>query len=191
MNEPPPRLKHPSGWFAAGREVARALALLSDGAFKLYIHLCLNADRRTGRLSAEHGRLAKALRKSRRSVVTYLEELRRHGVCSIQAAVNQHLGGQIEICDAFWPYEKARSVGKDRYGGGLHRAAPAPAARTALRRERVYAGRRAAGRVVVRAERSDRGRRTCSAAGMCAKVCGPDQPSERRSQSLASAISRT
>jgi hypothetical protein len=108
MNEPHPRMKHPSGWFAAGREVARALALLSDGAFKLYIHLCLNADRRTGRLSVGHGRLAKALRKSRRSVLTYLEELRRHSVCSIQAAVNQHLGGQIEICDAFWPYEKVR-----------------------------------------------------------------------------------
>jgi len=108
MTDPPPRLKFPSGWFAAGREVARALTVLSDGAFKLYIHLCLNADRRTGRLGAEHGRLAKALCKSRRSVVTYLEELQRHGVCSIQTAVNQHLGGQIEICDAFWPYEKAR-----------------------------------------------------------------------------------
>src|ERR1039457_147756 len=108
MTDLPPRLKHPSGWFAAGREVARALVLLSDGAFKLYIHLCLNADRRTGQLSAEQGRLATALRKSRRSVVTYLEELRRHGVCSIQAAVNQHLGGQIEICDPFWPYEKVR-----------------------------------------------------------------------------------
>jgi len=108
MNEPPPRLKHPSGWFAAGREVARALALLSDGAFKVYIHLYLNADRRTGRLSADHGCLANALRKSRRSVVAYLDGLRRHGVCIIQAAVNQHLGGQIEISDAFWPYEKAR-----------------------------------------------------------------------------------
>lgn len=38
--------------------------------------------------------------------MTYLEELRRHGVCSIQAAVNQHLGGHIEVCDTFWPYEK-------------------------------------------------------------------------------------
>ena len=108
MNEPHPRLKHPTGWFAAGREVARALTVLSDGAFKVYIHLCLNADRRTGRLSAEQGGLAKTLLKSRRSVVTYLDELRRHGVCSIQAAVNQHLGGEIEICDPFWPYEKAR-----------------------------------------------------------------------------------
>ncbi|MGO9897317.1 MAG: helix-turn-helix domain-containing protein [Bryobacteraceae bacterium] len=112
MTDPPPRLKHPSGWFAAGREVARALVLLSDGAFKLYMHLCLNADRRTGRLSSEYGRLAEASHKSRRSVVTYLEELRRHGVCSIQAAVNQHLGGQIEICDPFWPYEKVRSLTK-------------------------------------------------------------------------------
>ena len=112
MTDPPPRLKHPSGCFAAGREVARALVLLSDGAFKLYIHLCLNADRRTGRLSSEYGRLAEASHKSRRSVVTYLEELRRHGVCSIQAAVNQHLGGQIEICDPFWPYEKVRLFAK-------------------------------------------------------------------------------
>ena len=118
MNEPHPRLKHPTGWFAAGREVARALTLLSDGAFKVYIHLCLSADRRTGRLSAEQGGLAKTLRKSRRSVVTYLDELRRHGVCSIQAAVNQHLGGEIEICDPFWPYEKARlSIKTDTLAG--------------------------------------------------------------------------
>ena len=56
---------------------SRALGLLSDGAFKLYIHLCLNADRSTGLLSAEHGDLVKALGKSRRSIVTYLEELRQ------------------------------------------------------------------------------------------------------------------
>jgi len=84
MNEPPTRMKHPTGWFAAGREVARATALLSDGAFKLYVHLCLNADRRTGRLCAEHGGMAKACRKSPRSVVTYLEELRRNGVWRMQ-----------------------------------------------------------------------------------------------------------
>jgi hypothetical protein len=122
MTDPSPRLKHPSGWFAAGREVARALVLLSDGAFKLYMHLCLNADRRTGRLSSEYGRLAEASHKSRRSVVTYLEELRRHGVCSIQAAVNQHLGGHIEICDAFWPYEKVRlSAKSDTLAGYIER----------------------------------------------------------------------
>jgi biotin operon repressor len=123
MNEPPPRLKHPTGWFAAGREVARALSLLSDGAFKVYIHLCLNAERRTGRLSAEQGGLARTLGKSRRSVVTYLDELRRHGVCSIQAAVNQDLGGEIEICDPFWPYEKARlSIKTDTLAGYIEQA---------------------------------------------------------------------
>jgi hypothetical protein len=110
MNEPGGKLKHPSGWFAAGREVSRALALLSDGAFKLYIHLCLKADRRTGLLGADQGDLVKAVGKSRRSIVTYLEELRERGVCRIQPAANQHSPGEIEICDAFWPYEKAAQL---------------------------------------------------------------------------------
>jgi hypothetical protein len=42
-------LKQPTGWFAAGREVAQALAVLSDGVFKLYIHHCLQADRHPAR----------------------------------------------------------------------------------------------------------------------------------------------
>ena len=58
------------------------------------------------------------MRKSRRSVVTYLDELRCQGVCTIQTAVNQHLGGRIEICDGFWPYEKARlSIRTDTLAG--------------------------------------------------------------------------
>jgi hypothetical protein len=40
-------LKHSTGFFAAGREMAEALALLSDGAFKLYAYVCLYADRHT------------------------------------------------------------------------------------------------------------------------------------------------
>jgi len=31
------RLKRPTGWFAAGQEVATALPMLSDAAFKLYV----------------------------------------------------------------------------------------------------------------------------------------------------------
>ena len=52
-------LKQPTGWFAAGRKVAQALAVLSDGAFKLYIHLCLQADRHChgGGVLLSHGRL--------------------------------------------------------------------------------------------------------------------------------------
>jgi hypothetical protein len=100
------KLKNPTGWFAAGREVVRAGGILSDGAFRLYIHLCLSADRSTGRLQARHADLARALRKSRRSVVTYLEELRTLNVCATRSSVNQHAVGEIEICDAFWPYER-------------------------------------------------------------------------------------
>src|SRR5512132_2464714 len=57
-------LKQPTGWFAAGREVAQALALLSDGAFKLYIHLCLEAARHTARARIELTELARVLRKT-------------------------------------------------------------------------------------------------------------------------------
>lgn len=112
MSEPVLRLKYPTGWFAAGREVLRALQLLSDGAFKLYIHLCLKADRSTGQLKGDHSDLAKALGKSRRSVVVYLEELRRQGVCKTQPARNQHGQGYIEICEAFWPYERRSPLQK-------------------------------------------------------------------------------
>jgi hypothetical protein len=104
------KLKNPTGWFAAGREVVQAIGVLSDGAFRLYIHLCLSADRSTGRLRVRHADLAKALRKSQRSVVTYMEELRTLNVCTIRSAVNQHTVGEIEIRDAFWPYERATSM---------------------------------------------------------------------------------
>ena len=36
-------LKQPTGWFAAGREFAQAITILSDGAFKLYVYACLRA----------------------------------------------------------------------------------------------------------------------------------------------------
>jgi len=108
VTAPAGKLKHPSGWFAAGREVSRALGLLSDGAFRLFIYLCLNADRRTGQMRITHGDLAKAVGRSRRSIVIYMEELQRQQVCRVQSATNQHDSGHIEICDAFWPYEKTR-----------------------------------------------------------------------------------
>ena len=76
MNQQRMALKNPTGWFAAGREVTRAMALLSDGAFKVYMHVCLTADRSSGRLKIAHGDLATALKKSRRSIVNYLEERR-------------------------------------------------------------------------------------------------------------------
>src|SRR5918994_1069770 len=99
MGERGARLKHPTGWFAAGREVSRALPLLSDGAFRLYIYVCLNADRSTGLLKIGHADLVKALGKNRRSVIAYLDELRTKQVFDVRPAMNQHVGGEIETQD--------------------------------------------------------------------------------------------
>ena len=96
-------LKQPSGWFAAGREVAQALALLSDGAFKLYIHLCLEADRHTGRVGIEMAEWMRVLRKDPASIEAAFGELQGHDICQRH---NHH----VEICDRFWPYQKQIAV---------------------------------------------------------------------------------
>ena len=59
------KLKHSNGWFAAGSEVARALQCLSDGGFRLYLYLCLQARRDNGCLTVNHRDLARALHRSR------------------------------------------------------------------------------------------------------------------------------
>jgi hypothetical protein len=92
-------LKQPNGWFAAGREVAQALALLSDAAFKLYMQLCLEAERHTGRVRIDLAALASTLRKDAESLEALLGELHDHNVC-------ERRGHRIEICDRFWPYQK-------------------------------------------------------------------------------------
>jgi hypothetical protein len=112
------KVKH-SNWFAAGPEVSRALMLLSDGAFRLYFYLCLHAGRDHGSMAVSYFDVAHALGKSRRSIATYFEELRRKGVCRIDPAVNQHQISKIEICDEFWPYTRpensATSTGSESY----------------------------------------------------------------------------
>lgn len=75
-------LKQPNGWFAAGREVAQALALLSDGAFKLYIHLCLEADRHTGRAVIDPAVFTQSLRKDPAWIEASLGELHLNKVCT-------------------------------------------------------------------------------------------------------------
>jgi hypothetical protein len=57
-------LKRPSGWFAAGPEVEAALRLLSDAAFKLFLWLCLHANRNCGSITATPPELARGLRRS-------------------------------------------------------------------------------------------------------------------------------
>jgi hypothetical protein len=106
MNTAKLTLKQPNGWFAAGREVALALAVLSDGAFKLYIHLCLQADRHTARARIESTGLARVLRKSEASIEADLGELDCSGVC-------ERWGDGIEIRDPFWPYHKQTALVAD------------------------------------------------------------------------------
>ena len=101
-------IKH-SNWFAAGPETKNALTLLSDGAFRLYFYICLNASRRTGRISISYLDLANRLGRSRRSIASHFDELRRQGICRMNPAVNQHQCTEIEVCDEFWPYTRANS----------------------------------------------------------------------------------
>jgi hypothetical protein len=69
------RLKQPTGWFAAGREVAEALSLLSDGAFKLFMWICLNADRGLGAIRIEPGEIARVLGKTEAEIRANLRDL--------------------------------------------------------------------------------------------------------------------
>jgi hypothetical protein len=99
-------LKHPQGWFAAGREVGRAIELLSDGAFKLYVYVCLHAERQTGCLDLVESNMTRALGKSPALLKGYLEEMEGQGICRRRHGDPYRSFGQIEVCDDFWPYEK-------------------------------------------------------------------------------------
>lgn len=102
-------LKEPTGWFAAGRSFRQALRQLSDGAFKLFVHICLEADRKTGRLAATQKELAAALGKSKRIIGHYVAELGAAQVCTVTPARNQYAQTRFEICDAFWPYRRSEA----------------------------------------------------------------------------------
>lgn len=101
-----PSLKESTGWFAAGNAFRKALALLSDGAFRLFAYICLEADRRTGRLQVTHKELATALGKSKRAIGKYIAELESQGVCHLKSGKNQFTTTVIEISDLYWPYHR-------------------------------------------------------------------------------------
>ena len=98
------RLKRASGWFAAGREVAEALTLLCDASFKLFLWLCLHADRSRGALRVEPKEMAAALGKTGAETTAILDDLFLKGICRRTAA------GWIEITDRFWPYERSATA---------------------------------------------------------------------------------
>jgi hypothetical protein len=96
-------LKQSTGWFAAGREIEHALTLLSDAAFKLFLWLCLHAERSCGSLAAPTRELASALHKTEPEIQAALDELFRQNVCHCAG------DGMIEVADRFWPYHRSSS----------------------------------------------------------------------------------
>jgi hypothetical protein len=100
MNPSCMQLKAPSGWFAAGAEVQRAAMLLSDGAFKLFVWLCLHAERDRGSLHVTACDLATAIRKNEDDIRICLVELVQADVCYFGSA------DLIVIHDSFWPYTR-------------------------------------------------------------------------------------
>jgi hypothetical protein len=103
-------LKEPAGWFAAGPAFRTAMALLSDGAFRLFAYICLEADRRTGCFRATHGQLATVLGKSKRAIGTYVAELQARSICLVKPGKNQFECTTLEVCDAYWPYHRVAQM---------------------------------------------------------------------------------
>lgn len=97
------QLKRSAGWFAAGLEVQQAATLVSDGAFKSFVWLCLHAERASGIFHSSPADLARALRKTEADIARHIQELSEAGICRL---LQPH---RIEIRDRFWPYERARS----------------------------------------------------------------------------------
>ena len=100
-------LKQPNGWFPAGDTFRKAMAILSDGAFRLFAYLCCEADRRTGRFQTTHKELALALGKSKRAIGAYIAELDARGICHVRPGKNQFAHTTFEISDSYWPYRRS------------------------------------------------------------------------------------
>lgn len=106
MNSSPLRLKNTRNWFAAGLEVQQAMNALSDGAFKLFMYICLNARRDSGILRTTQTELGRNLKKSLGTIRKLLREMETTGICSQNRFTNSPVGqGTIQISPPYWPYE--------------------------------------------------------------------------------------
>ena len=110
-------LKYSSGWFAAGREVRLAATLLSDAAFKLFVWVCLHAERNSGRGRFVVTDLARSLQKTEGEIDRCVQEMVHRGVCRL------HASGAIEIQEPFWPYKRnpPPTDGTDAYVAAIRR----------------------------------------------------------------------
>jgi len=117
----PGKIKDQNRWIAAGDGFRRAARLLSDGAFKLFFHIALEADNRTGCVETTFKTLADDLHKSKRSIGIYAAELHDTGVCRVQPGENQYCRTRFEILDDYWPY--VRNNGFETAGSNAYIAA--------------------------------------------------------------------
>jgi hypothetical protein len=121
----PRKIKDQHRWVAAGDGFRRVARLLSDGAFKLFFHIALEADSRTGCMETTFKSLADDLRKSKRSIGIYAAELHDKGICKVKMGENQYYRTRFEILNDYWPYERkndAEAAGSDAYVTAIREA---------------------------------------------------------------------
>ena len=121
----PGKIKDQNRWIAAGDGFRRATRLLSDGAFKLFFHIALEADNRTGCVETTFKTLADDLHKSKRSIGIYAAELHDKGVCRVQPGENQYCRTRFEILDDYWPYVRENdfeTAGSNAYIAAIREA---------------------------------------------------------------------
>jgi hypothetical protein len=106
MNASPLRLKNTRNWFAAGMEVQQALEILTDGAFKVFMHICLNAEHETGILRTTQVELARNLKKANGTIRKYLVEMEKAGICLNSFNNSPLTRGSVQISPQYWPYER-------------------------------------------------------------------------------------
>ena len=106
MSSSPLRLKNARNWFAAGMEVQQALETLTDGAFKVFMHICLNAERSTGILHTTQVELARNLKKSHGAIRKYLGEMEKAGISRNSFSNSPRTRGSVQISPSYWPYER-------------------------------------------------------------------------------------
>jgi len=97
------RLKQNKGWFPAGESFLNAMSVLSDHTFKLFVFVCLSADRETATYTASSARLAEVLGRSRHTVKACLIELHDKRVCLVDRIPYVRI--TFRVADAYWPYE--------------------------------------------------------------------------------------
>jgi hypothetical protein len=105
MSDSPLKLKNTPNWFAAGMEVQLALETLTDGAFKVFMYICLNAERSTGILHTTQVELVRNLKKSHGAIRKYLVEMERAGISRNSFSNSPRTRGSVQISPTYWPYE--------------------------------------------------------------------------------------